>query len=372
MKKKSLNFIDLFSGCGGFSCGLELAGHKCLLGVDSDKNAIETFALNHTHAKVFQNKIELLNRETLFSLLNNQKVDMVVGGPPCQGFSTVGRGVANDQRNKLFIHFVKIVSWVKPKVVIFENVTGLLAEKNSSVLKRIFKQFEALGYSMSAKILSAEDFGAPTHRRRTFIIGTINCNPEDLYPSRSNKFVTVGEAWKVGLTSISGQIFNHDLSKTEIVNRTDLERIKHIPEGEAIRYKMDEDKFLPKKLKLGLNWAKLPEKRLRQKKFHRLDRKKISPTVMTSSRTYYHPVEPRFLTIREVAALQSFPPSFQFRGSYTSMYRQIGNAVPPLVAKAFGEKISTLSFANNHKSKNKKVDFSMLRSTAFRYQEDLS
>lgn len=372
MKKKSFNFIDLFSGCGGFSCGLELAGHRCLLAVDIDKNAIETFAENHNGAKTFNRPIESLDRATLIKLLGTKRIDMVVGGPPCQGFSTVGKGKANDKRNQLFIHFVKIVSWLQPKVLILENVTGLLAQKNSPVLKNIFKQFEKLGYSMSARLLKAEDFGAPTKRRRTFIVGTQGIDPDSVFPHQIKDKTSVNDAWQAWLENKNGKIFNHDLDKTKITNEMDFKRIQCIPEGGAIRYAEDEEAYFNKKLKLGINWSKMPEQRLRQKKYHRLDRSKAAPTIMTSSRTYYHPFEHRYLTIREVAALQSFPANFKFKGSYTSMYRQIGNAVPPLVAKAFGEKISNLSFGNTTKLATKKVDLDELRSRAFRYLEELT
>lgn len=374
MKKNYYNFIDLFSGCGGFSCGLELAGHRCLLGVDIDKDAINTFIENHPHASYFNHPIENLDQKTFKKIIREQKIDLIVGGPPCQGFSTVGRGLVKDKRNKLFIHFVKIVSWVKPKVIILENVTGLLAQKNSSVLKNIFKQFESLGYSMSARILKAEEFGAPTQRRRTFIVGCMGADPETIFPTKTDNIINIETAWKLWLKNSAGEISNHDLTKAEISNKLDFKRIEKIPEGQAIRYQEDEEKFLPEKLKLGINWLKLPENRLRQKKYHRLDRKKMAPTIMTSSRTYFHPTQSRYLTIREVAALQSFPADFIFKGSYTSMYRQIGNAVPPAVAKAFGEAISQVEFTNknNKKIKNKKVDLYKLRSSAFRYQQELS
>jgi DNA (cytosine-5)-methyltransferase 1 len=369
--KKTLKFIDLFSGCGGFSCGLELAGHKCILGVDSDKYASQTFAKNHPHAKVFNQSIEELSVEVLTQLLGQEKVEMIVGGPPCQGFSTVGRGKVDDVRNNLFTHFVKVVSWLKPKIVILENVTGLLAKKNSPVLKKIFKQFESLGYSMSAKILSAEYYGAPTHRRRTFIVGTLSWDPNEIFPVPSKKLLTIQDAWDKGLKTKNGKIYNHELDKAEILNSLEFSRVKKIPEGCGIRYKSDEDKYFSAKLKLGIDWDNLPEKRLRQKKFHRLHRHKISPTVMTSSRTYYHPTEARYLTIREAAAIQSFPPNFVFMGSYTSMYRQIGNAVPPQVAKAFGEKIAQLTQMKKKKKEKKSFNIHHLRSKAFRYQEEL-
>ena len=159
--KKGFTFIDLFSGCGGLSHGLEMAGHRCLLGVDANKEAISSFAANHHEAAVYLGDIKLLKEKKLKELLRGQKVDMVVGGPPCQGFSTVGRGEADDDRNQLFKEFVRIVKVTQPKVILFENVTGLVAKKNQHILKQIFTYFEKLGYNMDARVLSAEEFGVP-------------------------------------------------------------------------------------------------------------------------------------------------------------------------------------------------------------------
>ena len=115
---KSFNFIDLFSGCGGLSHGLEMAGHKCLLGVDANADAIKSFALNHKHAQTFCGDIKTLKPAKLNELLKGKTIDMVVGGPPCQGFSTVGRGMVDDERNQLFREFVRIVKITKPKIII--------------------------------------------------------------------------------------------------------------------------------------------------------------------------------------------------------------------------------------------------------------
>jgi len=141
VKKDCFNFIDLFSGCGGFSHGLEMAGHKCLLGVDIDKDAIESFKVNHKDAEGRVMDVHKLTKPVLEKILNGKTVDMVVGGPPCQGFSTVGRGDAQDTRNSLFKQFIRVVKITQPKVVLFENVTGILAKKNEETLKAIFKAF---------------------------------------------------------------------------------------------------------------------------------------------------------------------------------------------------------------------------------------
>ena len=140
-KNKSLNFIDIFAGAGGLSCGLEMASHRCLLGIDYDKHAMDTFALNHPKAEVYCGEIQKLTTKELLRLTKGEKIHLVVGGPPCQGFSTVGRGDPKDKRNRLFLEYCRIVRDLKPDFIVMENVTGILAQKNRAVLKGIFKTF---------------------------------------------------------------------------------------------------------------------------------------------------------------------------------------------------------------------------------------
>jgi DNA (cytosine-5)-methyltransferase 1 len=367
-RTKSFNFIDLFSGCGGLSCGLEMAGHKCLLGVDANQDAIKSFAANHHNASVFLGDIKKLSEKKLNDLLKGKRVDMVVGGPPCQGFSTVGKGVVHDERNQLFKEFVRIVKVTNPKVIIFENVTGLVAKKNQVILRQIFTYFEKLGYNMDARVLSAEEFGVPEKRRRTIIMGVKGGEcifPEVSHGTRSGKKVkTVSDAFK-NLKASNGKVYNHNLDLAEIKNGDDRERLKHIPPGKGIRYEEDEKSYLPKKLRYGINWKTLRENRFRQTRLQRLPLAEPSPTILTSRTSYYHPIEPRYLTPREAAACQSFPNGFVFHGSQTAVFRQIGNAVPPLLAEAIGEVIKKIQFKKGL-SKKKSLDHTLTKN-AFHY-----
>jgi DNA (cytosine-5)-methyltransferase 1 len=224
LNPESLTFIDLFSGCGGLSCGLELAGHRCLLGVDADKDAIASFAANHHEAAVYLGDIKKLSQKKIQNLLQGKTVDMVVGGPPCQGFSTVGKGLVEDDRNQLFREFVRIVKITRPKVILFENVTGLVAKKNKLILKKIFQFFEKLGYNMDARILSAEEFGVPEKRRRAIIMGVRGGEclfPEVTHGPRAGKKVkTVAQALK-NLKARNGHIYNHETKLAEIKKKDD-------------------------------------------------------------------------------------------------------------------------------------------------------
>ncbi len=375
--EKGLNFVDLFSGCGGFSCGFEKAGHTCVLGVDHNQDAINTFALNHKKAKTYCGDITKLSESALKKLINIKKVDMVIGGPPCQGFSTVGRGESSDPRNSLFLQFVKIVKWTKPKIIVLENVTGLLATKNEKTLKKIYRSFEKLGFSLEARVLSSEQFGVPEKRRRTIIIGVQKGLGKPSFPEKTHgigtrkKLVTVDRA----LSQIYKRVrnFNHDVETAKLKNKLDNQRLKHLPPGAGIRYERDEKKHLPKRLRYDVNWDELREKRFRQAKLQRLNPDQPSYTILTSRTMYIHPHENRYLTAREAATLQSFPLGFKFTGSLTSQFRQIGNAVPVGLAYHLGMSVYKIL-----KNKNKKItktsakDLAKIREFAFNYRQSAS
>lgn len=365
MKSKTIsyNFIDLFSGCGGFSAGLEMAGHKCMLGVDFNADAVKTFQRNHPGATGLHMDIHKLTKKELSKYIDIDSVDMVVGGPPCQGFSTVGKGQANDERNSLFQQFVRIVKLTEPKVILFENVTGMLAKKNEFILKKIFKSFEKLGYVMDAQVMSAEEYGVASRRRRAIIMGVKGGVPAYPMPLRK-KPLSVEQVFKK--LSVRGVIHNHDVEKAQVSNQVDFKRLKHIPAGAGIRYERDEKKYLPKKLRFDVDWNEISEGRFRQTRLQRLPLSEPAPTILTSRTMYYHPIEHRYLTPREAAACQSFPNKFIFEGSVTAQFRQIGNAVPPMLAKHIGEAIKGIDFSVK-KFEKKKMTRSQIADKAFTY-----
>lgn len=357
-QSNGMNFIDLFCGCGGLSYGLEMAGHHCLLGVDMDANAIASFKRNHPESEAWNGDIKKLDAKTLKKLIGTERVDMVVGGPPCQGFSTVGKGEVEDVRNLLFRQFVRVVEVTRPKIVLFENVTGLVAKKNAPILQKIFRHFEKLGYTMEARVLSAEEYGVPEMRRRTIIMGVKGgeCRfPKPSHGARGGaKLVTVKEAWK-SFKARDGKVYNHDTELAQVKKKEDRDRLKFIPAGKGIRYHADEKAYLPKKLWFDVDWDELREGRFRQTRLQRLALDKPSPTILTARTSYYHPSEPRFLTPREAAACQGFPNNFIFEGSQTAQFRQIGNAVPPLLGRALGEEVKKIIFSRKAKTSAKVV-----------------
>jgi len=355
--KQKVSFIDLFSGAGGFSCGLEMAGFECKLGVDFNKDAIETFKANHPLSNSYCGDIRKLTNKKIDTYLENKKVDLIVGGPPCQGFSTVGTGNPDDQRNTLFKEFLRIVKHLSPNYVVMENVTGLLAKKNEQSLLGIFKLFKKMGYQMDVKILSADDYGVPEVRRRTIFIAS-KINDDIIFPKKTHGTSPKNPKKAVksaidNLESVNGKIYNHDLSTCQIKDKIDLKRLKRIPQGCGIRYKKDEDNYLSKSLKYNIDWEKLPERRFRQAKLFRLDNFSPSPTIMTHRHSYYHPTEHRLISAREAAAIQSFPNEFIFHGSVTSQWRQIGNAVPPRLAYNIASAIKEMMKKSSQSKKSK-------------------
>jgi len=376
------NFIDLFSGAGGLSCGLEKAGLNCLAGIDFFKSAINTFKKNHKKAVGIDGDIRKISIKEFKKKIKNKKVHIICGGPPCQGFSTIGPGDAKDSRNHLFLEFVRFVKGLKPEIIVLENVTGLLAKKNIKTLQSIFNCFEDLGYDLNARVLSSHHYGTPQIRRRVILIGN-RIKVENIYPSK--KFCNVDEvnsrlkfprtvSWAFkNLIKFKNKSFNHNIETARIKSNLEVSRISYVPEGKSIRYERDEKKYLPKKLWFDHDWSEIGEKRFREAKFARLDRSKPSPTIVTGSRMYYHPIENRYLTTREAASLQSFPPEFEFSGSITSQWTQIGNAVPPLMAEAIGNAVKKMLRNKDKKIKKiKKTNIEFIRSTAFNYDKDVS
>ncbi len=342
MKNKKFTAIDLFSGAGGLSLGLENAGFNLKLCLDYIDDCKETHEFNFKNVPFICDDITNVNGKDILKIANVKKgeITLIAGGPPCQGFSTVnGKSrFLENPKNKLFVEFVRIIDEIKPEWFLMENVTGLMSINSGLVKNAIFKSFEKIGYKVDAKILNSADYGVPQKRQRAIFLGTNkNYNIEFPLPTHGESdnqfdffndqklkpFNTVGEALK-GITERS-KLQNHILPEhDEIV----LKRMSFVPEG-------GNSKDIPEEFKP-------PQKFLNT--YGRLHRKKPSNTIHTrfdvaSTGSLYHPTKNRALTVREGARIQSFPDNFKFFGKKGSQYRQVGNAVPPLLAKSIGEKI---------------------------------
>ena len=357
-KKNNPTVIDLFSGCGGISTGFKEAGFDVLLGTDNWKDSLDTFKFNHLGATVLEADIYNLNGKKIKQAIGNREIDVVVGGPPCQGFSLAGDRKEKDKRNKLIFEFVRIVKELKPKFFLMENVLGILSVKNNGGLIKddLLKKFKKIGYkNIEVGCLYAHHYGVPQMRRRVFFLG--NCLglkmslPErthfdlDKMPYNKNPYVTVGDAINdLPMDDNDKGLEEIDYTKEALSEYQKYMRrySKKLCNHTASKH-TDQTKKVIKLVPEGGNWKDLPKKhqniRSYSNTWRRLDSKKPSVTIDTGHRHHFHYKANRVPTVRESARIQSFRDNFIFLGSRTSQFKQVGNAVPPLLAKAIAKKI---------------------------------
>lgn len=343
--------IDLFSGCGGLSKGFIDIGYNVVLGVDWEESALKTFKLNHNKSEVM--KLDLFNYDNInkiaeFIRNKNMTLDVIIGGPPCQGFSLTGTRNFDDPRNKLYLSFFETVKYFKPKAFVIENVAGMATLYNGNIKKEIIKRFTSLGYNVNSSILCAADYGVPQIRNRLFFVGIkseygifefpepilskdqyITCSDaiSDL-PSRENELgEEIDEYTSEPITEYQKKmrsnckiLYNHVATKhTQVVKNI----ISMVPDGGNY-----------KDLPIGVG-----ENRKFNEAWTRYNSKKPSKTIDTGHRNHFHYKYNRVPTVRENARLQSFPDDFIFLGTKTQQNRQVGNAVPPLLGYYIGMQI---------------------------------
>ena len=315
---KKYTYMDLFAGAGGMSLGFDNAGFKNLLAVEFNKDFAETYKKNFPRHNLIVDDIKNVTEQQIYDIIKNEKVDVIIGGPPCQGFSiagNIGRNFIDDDRNRLFKEFVRFVKIIKPRVFVLENVAAMERHDKGKTIKEIVSSFKEIGYDIKYKVLNAVNFGVPQERRRIFIVGTLGENNFE-YPQEINKIVTVKDAIDDLPKLENGEI-------SEIPNHTAM---KHSAQMlEKMSYVSD-----------GGNRNDIPEN-LRPKsgdsrKYIRYDSKKPSFCVTGDMRKIFHYSQNRALTCRELARLQTFPDSFVFLGNTGKVQQQIGNAVPVLLA----------------------------------------
>ncbi len=345
MKNK---IIDLFCGCGGLSLGFEMAGFEPVMAIDLWKDAVVTYNHNRENKVGICEDICNLTDEYLDSLNPNGEIVGVVGGPPCQGYSTVGTRDINDPRNRLYMQYCRFVEKVRPDFFVLENVKGLTTLMGGMFRDDIYDRFSELGYNVVYKVINAADYGVPQNRQRVFFVGirgmkfsfpkacehnVITCSealsdlpPLDEFTGELSEHEYVCEpqnAYQAWIRTGSEKILNHQITKHSEQTK---QIISMIPDGGKIK--------------------DLPEEywniRKYNKAFERMSSRRPSNTVDTGHRNYFHYKEDRIPTARENARLQSFPDTFEFIGTKTSQYRQIGNAVPPLLAYAVAGAIKEL------------------------------
>lgn len=409
--KSKLNFIDLFAGAGGLSEGFIRAGFNPIAHVEMNKDACETLTTrtayhylkdnnrideyyDYLKGKITRDKLwESIPEHLIKSVINTeissetlpiifkridaelgkQKVDLVIGGPPCQAYSVAGRardpkGMADDPRNHLYKYYVEFLKRYKPKMFVFENVPGILSANNGQYLDLIFEAVKEAGYELDKRVLNAKNFGVLQDRKRVIIIGWKK-NLKLKYPNFENKVnqyevlkdlfsdlpkINSGQGeW--GVSKYSKKT-NDYLESTKIRNGIDF-TTQHISrfnnENDLEIYKIAVEKWVNEGKRL--NYAELPQRLIKHSntksfvnRFQVVNHKGVAHTVVAhicaDGHYYIHPdiKQNRSITVREAARIQSFPDDYFFEKSRTTAFKQIGNAVPVLMAEGIANKIKEM------------------------------
>lgn len=337
--------LDLFCGCGGLSKGFEDAGFEIVLGIDNDVAALKTFENNHLNSKTLC--ADLSNEQT-FKMIKDAidgDIDVIVAGPPCQGFSLTGPRNFDDDRNKLYLAVIKTVQLFKPKVFVIENVPGMETLYNGQIKSEIVNRFKKMGYDVKTKILCAADYGVPQMRKRLFFVGVLD-NDSFEFPVETfnmDAYITCEDA----ISDLPSREDSLGKELDEYTVEPITEYQKEMRLGCHILYNhvaTNHTQLVKDVIKLvpdGGNHRDLPPGVGDSRKFNeawtRYHSKKPSKTIDTGHRNHFHYKYNRVPTIRENARLQSFRDDFVFFGSKTQQNRQVGNAVPPLLGRVIAQ-----------------------------------
>jgi DNA (cytosine-5)-methyltransferase 1 len=389
-----INFIDLFCGAGGFAKGFEMTGKfKCVGGIDNKSAAIETHKLNFKESISVCGDIREIEPKDFQKIIGNKKIDLIIGGPPCPTFSTIGHAkiqsvnkgkggdITEDPRNTLFLDYLKYVRYFKPKMFVMENVPQFLTkykgETFQEVKKIINRDLPEYKIVEQVQILNSVNYGVPQSRRRMILVGHLkgydfqypkithwfegsrqNINPskEELNPKKLKKHVTI----KSAISDLPKITDNWRISEGEYSKFEELDEYqklmragtKKIVSNNICRMSNERAKKVFKHMKQGDIYMDLP-KEIRKilpfredifkDRLKRLVENDASWTILAhigmDGYMYIHPTEDRTLSVREAARIQSFPDDFVFVGNQQDSYVQVGNAVPPLMAKAIAESV---------------------------------
>lgn len=321
-----MTYIDLFSGSGGFSLGFDNKGYQNIFSIDIEPSFCETYKYNFPNHKLIEKDICQLSDAEIKYLKEVEDVDVVIGGPPCQGFSiagNIGRKFIEDPRNKLFKEFVRVVKVIKPKFFVMENVARLYNHNKGETRNEIISDFENLGYKVDCKILNSADFGVPQIRKRVIFIGT-RFNQKIEFPKKTiKKYLTVKEALKDYPILLAGEesIIPNHVAMTH--SNQMLEKMSYISDG-------GNREEIP---------IKIRPKSGDVRKYIRYKSDEPAVCVTGDMRKIFHYEQNRALTVRELAKLQSYPDDFIFKGTKISQQQQVGNSVPPKMAEAIASVI---------------------------------
>lgn len=372
----SLTFIDLFCGCGGFTLGMKRAGFQCLAAIDSNKEAVTVFQKNFPEVRqALQKNLTLFSPEELATLMDAEEVDVIVGGPPCQGFSTVrqrdgansGPRMVEDDRRHLYQEFLRYVEYFKPKVFVMENVLGIKSADGGQYFTRVQQEARAMGYRVHPQTEKAVDLGVPQKRVRQLIIGTRRDLPNYFSSKlraapRAVESPTLGEAIgdlprlragageeetqydmlrrKAHVTKY-GKRYIYQTLEVRCARKLTAHRARpHSKRDLGDFAKLREGEHCAQAMKRGEKFDFPYDRDNFKDRYTRQHRNEPCSTIVAhlskDGLMFVHPTQNRSLTPREAARVQSFPDWFEFPIARTHQFRVIGNAVPPLVAEAVG------------------------------------
>jgi DNA (cytosine-5)-methyltransferase 1 len=382
--KNRITFVDLFCGAGGASLGFEQAGFSPVFALDHEKNAIGTYKFNRpymTDDMIILDKAEnVLAEDQIEKNIPNisKKPHMVFGGVPCQGFSNANRQrMIDDPRNKLYKYFVNAVDYLKPEVIVMENVLGI-----RRIASQIIEDFDSIGYHIDYRVFDSSDFGIPQYRKRVIFIGVPNKTGNNIERSEllSKIFGDINVACDLmpkskledaicGLRPLEAQTKRNDTDYEDaisgykidksfkIINNPYISTINSDVKNKVIynhkaRYNNDRDIEIFTRLPSGENSLHesiediMPYKERNdvfKDKYYKLVNdvpcKTITAHMKYDCNMYIHPTQPRGLTVREAARVQSFSDDYIFTGTFQKLYEQVGNAVPPLMGKVIAQAI---------------------------------
>lgn len=337
-----MKIIDLFCGIGGLSLGFEQAGFEVISAVDMWKDAIVTYNHNRKDKVGKVETVEDFNVNELPEIIKEHRVTGIIGGPPCQGFSTVGRRDVDDPRNKMYLEFYKAVKLALPDFFVIENVKGMLTLNKGAFVKDLIERFGpcGLGYNITYELLNAADYGIPQNRYRVFYVGIRGKKFE--FPKPVGYKLTAKDAISDLEGANSEQYGSMPKNDFQKVMRCNLKK----PLNQDYTNHSEQTISIISQVPDGGNIKDLPPEiwhvRKYNKAFERMGTFKPSNTIDTGHRNYFHYSEPRIPTVRESARIQSFPDKFEIIGTRGSQYKQVGNAVPPMLAKVIADEIKRI------------------------------
>ena len=400
--KSTPTFLDLFCGCGGFSLGMERAGFRCLAAIDFNADAVATFRENFPHLGDERARCEdltLFRPEHLVKIIGSEKVDVIAGGPPCQGFSTArqrdganhgARRLVHDDRRQLYREFLRYVEFFQPRVFVMENVLGIQTASGGEYFTRVQHEARLLGYRVVAQIADAFALGVPQKRRRQLIVG-VRADLPGFFPAviapapRAFPGTTLGPS--IGdlprLASGAGSESSaYDMDRRRghlarwgkaarryLFNVLEVGRAKDLTAHRARPHSerdlrdfllLREGENSAQAMRRGVEFEFPYDKSSFQDRYTRQSRREPCSTIVAhlskDGLMFIHPTQNRSLTAREAARIQSFPDWFQFPVARTNQYRLIGNAVPPLVGEAVGLEVRAFLATKSHrKTREKKL-----------------